>query len=160
MHEIAKNSRARLLFEPVEMNYDPGPDHPLQPKRLQALIELLEASDLWHPNQASTRLRGRSATLDELRLVHTPGYVSAVQQLSVPARPSTTKDEQQAREHLAATSGLDEGDTPAFPGMHDAAAAIAGGTLVALSAVMGLAEGGHFSDEDERPLHVFHPAGG
>jgi acetoin utilization deacetylase AcuC-like enzyme/GNAT superfamily N-acetyltransferase len=44
--------------------------------------------------------------------------------------------------------------------MHDVAALIAGGTLVALSAVMGLPEGGIFASENERPLHVFHPAGG
>ena len=31
---------------------------------------------------------------------------------------------------------------------------------MALSAVMGLPEGGTFDSEDDRPLHVFHPAGG
>ena len=31
---------------------------------------------------------------------------------------------------------------------------------MALSAVMGLPEGGTFATEDERPLHVFHPGGG
>ena len=44
--------------------------------------------------------------------------------------------------------------------MHTVSAKIAGGTLVALSAVMGLPEGGTFATEDERPLHVFHPSGG
>src|SRR5215469_7091842 len=43
--------------------------------------------------------------------------------------------------------------------MHESAARIAGGTRVAMSAVMGLPEGGDFA-ESERPLHAFHPAGG
>jgi acetoin utilization deacetylase AcuC-like enzyme len=38
--------------------------------------------------------------------------------------------------------------------------ALEGGTLVAMSAVRGLPEGGTFASEDDRPLHVFHPAGG
>ena len=37
--------------------------------------------------------------------------------------------------------GIEEGDTPAFPGMHPAAATVTGGTLVALNAVMGLLNG-------------------
>src|SRR2546430_3849596 len=53
-----------------------------------------------------------------------------------------------------------EGDTPALPDMHKVCALIAGGSLVALSAVMGLPEGGTFSSEEDRPLHVYHPAGG
>jgi len=44
--------------------------------------------------------------------------------------------------------------------MHEVSVRIAGGTLVALSAVMGLPEGGTFAAEDERPVHIFHPAGG
>src|SRR5258708_31230160 len=43
--------------------------------------------------------------------------------------------------------------------MHAACAGIAGGTLVAMSAVMGMPEGGGFGESD-RPLHIFHPAGG
>jgi len=46
------------------------------------------------------------------------------------------------------------------PGLHEASAQIAGGTLIALSAVMGLPEGGTYRSELDRPLHVFHPAGG
>ena len=61
---------------------------------------------------------------------------------------------------LALHYGFGDGDTPALPAMHEVAARIAGGTLVALSAVMGLPEGGTFAREEERPLHVFHPAGG
>lgn len=156
----ANTSRARILFEPAEMQYDLGPSHPMRTQRLQALIELLAACNLWHIEQEQTRLRGRAATRDELQLIHTPAYITAVQRLSVPSEHITGADEMQAWSQLATQYGLGTGDTPAFPGMHDAAAALAGGTLVALSAVMGLPEGGPFSQEAERPLHVFHPAGG
>jgi acetoin utilization deacetylase AcuC-like enzyme len=68
--------------------------------------------------------------------------------------------ERTEREELELHYGFAEGDTPASPHMHEVAARIAGGSLVALSAVMGLPEGGTFATEEERPLHVFHPAGG
>ena len=45
-------SRARLLFDPVELNYNFGADHPMQPRRLVALIDLLETSGLWKSSEA------------------------------------------------------------------------------------------------------------
>ena len=41
-------------------------------QRLQAFIELLAESDLWHSENELTRLQGRLATEDELQLIHTP----------------------------------------------------------------------------------------
>ena len=160
MHDPLSTSRARLLFEPYEMNYDLGSDHPLQTQRLQALIELLEACHLWHPDVEQTRLHGRSATSDELRLIHTPDYIKAVEHLSTPSDQTPGAEEGQARLQIATQYGFDEGDTPSFPSMHEVAATVTGGTLVALSAVMGLPQGGQFTQESARPLHVFHPAGG
>ncbi|MDQ6660189.1 MAG: hypothetical protein M3Z24_04400, partial [Chloroflexota bacterium] len=61
---------------------------------------------------------------------------------------------------LALRYGFGEADNPILPKMHDVCALIAGGTLVALSAVMGIDAEGTFASETERPLHVFHPAGG
>src|ERR1051326_3014647 len=127
---------ARLLFDPFEMRYDFGEHHRMHPKRLQALMELLEASDLWHADCEQTRLYGRSATIDELQLVHSADYIAAVQQLSTVTDQSMEDAERRARAQLAERYGLDDGDTPAFPGMHDAARSIAGGTLVALNTIM------------------------
>ena len=161
MSNTLANARAHLIFDPVELKYDFGPDHPMQPRRLLALIDLLECCGLWQSNnEQQKRLPVRPATLDELGLVHTPDYIAAVQQLSIPETAGRSKEEREARENLALKYGFGEGDMPAVPGMHEAAALIAGGTLVALSAVMGLPEGGTFDAENERPLHVFHPAGG
>lgn len=153
-------SRARLLFDPLELRYNFGPNHPLQPGRLKALMDLLEQCKLWKPDNGQTRLALRSATIDELRLIHSADYIDAVQRLSIPDGKVADADERRKREQLALRYGFGDGDTPALPGMHEVSATIAGGSLIALSAVMGLPEGGSFATEDERPLHVFHPGGG
>ncbi len=160
MADLPHPPRARLIFDPAELAYDFGADHPLQPQRLVALMDLLEIAGLWQSERDETRLPLRAATIEELSLNHTADYIAAVQRLSTPEATITNKDELKERERLADHYGFGEGDTPAQPGMHEVSAKIAGGTLIALSAVMGLPEGGTFSSEDQRPLHVFHPGGG
>jgi len=161
----ACKKKARLIFDAVELHYDFGVDHPFQSRRIMALIDLLESSGLWRSDDQQQRLSLRPATREELCLIHTPDYIDAVQRLSVPEKASTpthqeTQQKRDERSHLAGTYGFAEGDTPPFAQMHQVSAEIAGGTLVALSAVMGLPDGGTFASEEERPLHVFHPAGG
>jgi acetoin utilization deacetylase AcuC-like enzyme/GNAT superfamily N-acetyltransferase len=153
-------SRSRLIFGSAESNYGFGPDHPLQGRRLEALMDLLEASGLWKSGDEKTNLPLRAATIEELKLIHTPDYIAAVQRLTMPVDTRGTEAEQEERKQLALRYGFGDGDTPALPGMHNISAHIAGGSLVAISAVMGLPEGGTFVAEDERPLHVFHPGGG
>jgi acetoin utilization deacetylase AcuC-like enzyme/GNAT superfamily N-acetyltransferase len=153
---------ARLVFDWLELQYDFGPDHPLQARRLKSLLDLLESADLWHENNPQMLLPLRPASIAELSLIHTPDYIAAVQQLSLPASEVEQLLPQQRldRDQLALRFGFGDSDTPAVAGMHNASAAIAGGTLAAMSAVMGLPEGGMFASEQDRPLHVFHPAGG
>ena len=154
-------ARARLIYDPAELNYDFGPDHPLQSQRLVALIDLLESSGLWQSNDPLVSLPLRAATRAELELVHTPEYIDAVQQLSSPVQPDQLDpEEQHRREHLELDYGFAEGDTPPLAGMHEITSLIAGGSLVGLSTIMGLPEGGEFANEQERPLCVFHPGGG
>ncbi|HLZ56801.1 MAG TPA: acetoin utilization protein AcuC [Ktedonosporobacter sp.] len=181
MSNRISQQHARLMFDQSECRYYFGPDHPLNPRRIQALMDLLACGGLWDSADERTRLDGRAATLDELGLVHTPEYIAAVQRLSEPETQTAnerrsssaqavskeepepeglSEEERREREELALRYGFGEGDTPASPGLHEASARIAGGTLVAMSAVMGLPEGGVFASEDERPLHIFHPAGG
>jgi acetoin utilization deacetylase AcuC-like enzyme/GNAT superfamily N-acetyltransferase len=159
MADTQADPRARLIFDRAELMYNFGAQHPLQPDRLASLIELLERSRLWQSSDVRTRLPLRSATVTELGLVHTPEYIAAVQLLSASGKNEggTSLEDTQ---RLAQRYGFEDGDTPALPGMHKVSADIAGGTLIALSAVMGLAEGGVFKTESERPLHVFHPGGG
>ena len=160
MPDTRTHAGSRLIFVPGELDYDFGPGHPMQPSRLVALLDLLESSGLWQRENEQTRLPLRAATIEELSLIHRLDYIAAVQQLSAPHEVGASQGEGTDRAEWALNYGLGEGDTPAVPGMHEVAARIAGGTLVALSAVMGLPEGGTFGSEDERPRHVFHPAGG
>lgn len=157
---LSSSPRVRLMFETEELNYDFGPQHPLNPKRLQALVDLLELSDLWHADDKRMHLDLRRATNEELGLVHTPDYIAAVQRLGKLKAVSPDKLDSAEMAQFAQHYGFGDGDTPILPGMHEVVARMAGGTLVALSAVMGLPEGGTFASEEERPLHVFHPAGG
>ncbi len=152
--------RARIAFDEAEFHYNFGPEHPLQPARLRALFDLLATCGLWQRDDEATRLAIRPATTEELNLVHTADYIAAVQRLSAPEKPGADTTEIAERARLATKYGFGDGDTPATPGMHEVSALIAGGTLVALNTVMGLPAGGTFSNEQERPLHVFHPAGG
>ena len=166
MDDRAKLSRSRLAFDRGELAYDFGPEHPMKPQRLVALIDLLMTSELWNPDDKQTRLPIRAATIEELRLIHTEDYIAEVQRLSKAEEIDAFLNEmysettQSSLRELAEQYGFGEGDTPPMPGMHDVAALIAGGTIVALSAVMGLPDGGTFTSENDRPLHVFHPAGG
>src|SRR5207302_5371867 len=163
MSHADDHTRAYLLFDQSELEYNFGAEHPMQPRRLVSLMDLLESSGLWQRSgEAITsppervQLPLRPATDEELELVHTADYIAAVKQLSIPEAEAG----QQERNDLALRYGFGEGDTPALPGMHEAAALIAGGTLVALSAVVGLPAGGPAGTEKSGPLHVFHPAGG
>src|SRR5262249_56869254 len=61
----------------------------------------------------------RLATRAELEWFHTPAYVDRVVELS-----------------KRGSGLLDAGDTPAFPGVFEAASTVVGGTLVALEAIV------------------------
>src|SRR6266568_2658273 len=138
MSHADDHTRAYLLFDQSELEYNFGAEHPMQPRRLVALMDLLESSGLWQRTSETSQLPMRPATDEELELVHTADYIAAVKRLSIPEAAAS----QQERNDLALRYGFGEGDTPALPGMHEAAARIAGGSLVALSAVMGLPAGG------------------
>lgn len=161
MVDTTASARARFIFDQAELNYDFGSEHPLQSRRLVALTDLLETCGLWSRSDARTNLPFRAASRAELELVHTPAYIDAVQQLSMPVQSDQLSPEQRhQREHLTLDYGFAEGDTPPLAGMHEVTSLIAGGSLIGLSAIMGLPEGGTFANEEERPLHVFHPGGG
>ncbi|HYB02130.1 MAG TPA: hypothetical protein VED37_18050, partial [Ktedonobacteraceae bacterium] len=166
MDDRANLSRSRLAFDLGELAYDFGPEHPMKPRRIVALMDLLITSKLWVPDDELTRLPIRAATLEELKLIHSEDYIAEVQRLSDPEEIEAFQIELSSGippvsvRELAEQYGFGEGDTPPIKDMHDVASLIAGGTLVALSAVMGLPEGGTFASEEERPLHVFHPTGG
>lgn len=133
-----KRCPALYLFSPRYLAYDFGPDHPLRPERGRALQDLLGALRLLDDRHVRL-LEPSPATEEELLLAHAPAYVETVKALSEGPRDPAR----------AEAAGLGEGDTPAFSGMHEVAATIAGGTLAAARAVM-------VGDA----LHAFNPGGG
>lgn len=120
-----------LVFGPRSTTYDFGPGHPLTPRRFGPGIDLLAAVG------ATPGLEPEPATDASLAACHDPAYVATVRRLSGdPEGPPA--------------AGLDPfGDDPPFAGMHEAAAAVAGGSLDAMAAILR---------GDAR--HAFHPGGG
>lgn len=113
---------AFVYGEPPAM-YDLGADHPMAPLRRELALELIRAYGLLeHPDVRL--ITPRLATEAELTRAHAPAYVAAVQRMT--ANPVLAHGWDAAQWGLAAG-----GDTPAFPGMHDAAGWVCGASLVA-----------------------------
>ena len=122
-----------LVFGPRSLAYDFGPSHPLTPRRFGPGIDLLRALG------AEPGLAPEPATDDELLLCHTARYLAVVKRFSDPDLDAWS----------AAEAGIGPGDDPPFPGMHAAGAAVAGGSLRAMEAILG-----------GQVEHAFHPGGG
>lgn len=105
------SGEARLLWDEGVTGYNFGPGHPMDPVRLTLTMALVRALGL------DRKLGVRAAPpADEatLALVHDPEYVAAVRRAS--RRPDGGEG----------AFGLDSVDNPAFAGMHEASALIAG----------------------------------
>lgn len=90
--------------------------HPFGPDRYGAFMTELERSSV---AAALVRKPPRLATREELEYFHTARYVDKVVELST-----------------RGSGLLDAGDTPAYPGVFEDAARVAGGTLEALAAIV------------------------
>ena len=119
-----------LVFGPRSTMYDFGPGHPLTPRRFGPGTSLLEAIG------AVPGLAPEPASDDELGWIHDEAYIATVKAFATnPGGPGR--------------AGIGPGDTPAFAGMHEASAAVAGGSLRAMEAILR-----------GELLHAFHPGGG
>lgn len=103
--------------------YDFGPRHAMAPIRLELTMALAQALGVLNRANVSV-LPVECASDKELGLVHTEAYVAAVRRASATHGSVAEPD-----------FGLGTVDNPLFPGMHDAAARIAGATLGAAQAV-------------------------
>ncbi len=119
-----------LVFGPRSLTYDFGPSHPLSPRRFGPGIELLRSVG------AVPGLAPEPASDGELEWLHTAAYLAAVKRLSADPDGSPA-------------AGIGPGDDPAFAGMHEAAAAAAGGSIRAIEAILR-------GDVE----HAYHPGGG
>jgi acetoin utilization protein AcuC len=116
--------------------YDHGPQHPLQPARVQLTWDLIEAYGLTDRPNVSVIGFGE-APEETLELVHERGYIEATK------RAGHGEDGDWWR------FGYGPGDNPVFDRMHEAAALVVGGTIAAARAVI-----------DGELEHAFNAAGG
>ena len=108
------SGEARLMWDEGVTRYDFGPGHPMDPLRLDLTMRLVEAFGLdRHIEVVAAEPAGDAA----LGLVHQADYLAAVRRASVEPRDADER------------MGLGTPDTPAFPGMHEASALIAGQSL-------------------------------
>ncbi len=128
--------RAGLVLAPEARAYDHGPGHPLRPERVLFTWELIRACGLLELPSVEV-LPGRSASDQEVLLVHEPSFVEA------------TRRAGHGEEGPWGRFGYGPGDNPVFPDMHEAAAAVVGATLAAAEAVL-----------EGRVAHAFNAAGG
>ena len=128
--------RAGLVLCPEARSYDHGPEHPLRPQRVLFTWDLIEACGLLVRPGVST-LACRSATDDELELVHDGAFVDA------------TRRAGHGESGPWGRFGYGPGDNPIFAQMHEAGSLVAGASLAAAEAV-------HAGTVD----HAFNAAGG
>jgi acetoin utilization protein AcuC len=134
---IATECRSALVHDAGFLAYDFGPSHPLRPERITAGLDLLKRANLWSPD--STMPDPKMAADEELQLVHDVAYIEAVRCAGTEWCP----------QDVLSRFGLSQADNPAFPGMHEAASLVAGGTIAAIRQILK-------GDLD----HAFNPAGG
>jgi len=121
-----------LVYGPWSTRYDMGPAHPLTPRRFGPGIDLLRAVSGEEP----ATLAPEPASDAELAWIHEQAYIATVRGCGdMPFGPLV--------------AGIGPGDTPAFAGMHEASAAVAGGSLRAMEDILR-----------GEVLHAFHPGGG
>jgi acetoin utilization protein AcuC len=106
-----------LVYKGEEIaNYGFGDPHPFGFDRHDAFHRELARADL---GGAIAYALPRHANVDELLLFHTADYIDKVSRMSGEGK-----------------GYLDDGDTPAFPGIFDAASDVVGTTLAAVDAIM------------------------
>ncbi|MBO0515631.1 acetoin utilization protein AcuC [Streptomyces beijiangensis] len=114
------SGRGLLMWDEAVTRYDFGAGHPMDPVRLALTMGLVRAFGL---DQAVDVTAARAAGDSTLRLVHRADYIEAVRAAS--ADPGAADG----------AYGLGTADDPAFAGMHEASALIAGQSVGAAEAV-------------------------
>jgi acetoin utilization protein AcuC len=115
--------RVELMYSSEEATYRFGRSHPMQPERFSLAVGLAESWGLLGA-EGAVLLAPQQATETQLLTAHEAKYVAAVMRAS--DDPDGWRSE----------FGIGPGDTPAFPGMHQAAALAVGATTRSLQDVV------------------------
>lgn len=113
----------QIVWGEAMLAYNFGDQHPMHPARLDLTARLARQLGLFDLPQVAV-IEPVMAVDEELALVHSRDYIAAVR-----AAGENPKDANEAR-------GLGTDDDPAFAGMHEASATLAGGTLLAADGVL------------------------
>ena len=112
-----------VVWDSAMTAYNFGHSHPMAPERMELTARLarsLGLLELGHVSVAAPLV----ATDEELGTVHSAEYIAAVRRVSAdPDAPDLER-------------GLGTEDDPAFAGMHEASARLAGGSLLAAAAIL------------------------
>jgi acetoin utilization protein AcuC len=114
------SGRGVLMWDEAVTGYDFGAGHPMDPVRLALTMGLVRAYGL---DRAMRVVAAKPAGDSTLRLVHREDYLRAVRSASAEPR------------HADQGYGLGTVDDPAFAGMHEASALIAGQSVAAAEEV-------------------------
>ncbi|MEU7893573.1 acetoin utilization protein AcuC [Nonomuraea sp. NPDC049152] len=109
----------RVVWDDALTAYDFGPGHPLAPVRVELTMALARELGVLDRTEV---VGCAPATDDELALVHKRDYIEAVKRVSAHGGPDLT-------------AGLGTPDNPAFKGVHEASALVAGASLAAARSV-------------------------
>src|SRR5438270_4126855 len=122
------------------MKHHLSDQHPLQPIRVKLAVDLIKSTGLI---ELAHLVPPRSATIEELHLVHSTQYVELVQKLSDPKRRGSVSPSE------IDAAGYASADNPISDELHEGTALVAGATLVAAEAIQA-----------GKALHAFSPSGG
>ncbi|MBF6128703.1 acetoin utilization protein AcuC [Nocardia brasiliensis] len=117
----AERSTGTVVWTDRFLDYTWTPEHPMKPARLKFTMALAESLGLLDGVEL---LAPAAAERADLLRIHTPAYIDAVEHAVAPEGAP-----------LAPPYGLGSPDNPVFPGMHQAASVIVGGTLAAARAI-------------------------
>ncbi|TWE06910.1 acetoin utilization protein AcuC [Rudaeicoccus suwonensis] len=116
--------RVQVVWDDSLTGYDFGPDHPMNPVRLELTARLSQQLGVFDAPGVAVVKPSRPGESDEfLRRVHTADYIDAVRAAS--ADPAGADP----------AYGLGTEDDPAFRGMHEASALIAGSSVALAEAL-------------------------
>lgn len=124
-----------LIYDPALSAYRFPAGHPMRPERFTLAVDLIHAWGLvceeashcpktTAEGEPAPTLRPVSASVDDLLLIHDPDYVAHVMALD------------EDPELADGSFGIGPGDTPAFPGIHQASALAVGASILALRQVV------------------------